>query len=53
MNLNNQWKLLSRTNELQVGGDDKIEILELDFLHLHEGVAHKIMRFGENQNSLA
>ena len=34
-------------------GDDKIKILELDFLHLQEGVGHKMMRFGENQSSLA
>ena len=30
-----------------VRGDDKIKILELDSLHLHEGVGHKIMRFCE------
>ena len=36
-----------------VRGGDKINILELDFLHLHEGVAHKMMGFGENQSSLA
>ena len=40
-------------NHSWVGGGDKIKILELDFLHLHEGVAHKMMRFGENQSSLA
>ena len=34
-------------------GGDKIKILELDFLHLHEGVGHKMMKFGENQSSLA
>ena len=37
----------------QLGGDDKIIILELDFLHLHEGEGHKMMRFGESQSSLA
>ena len=36
-----------------IGGDEKIKMLELDFLHLHEGVAHKMMGFGENQSSLA
>ena len=36
-----------------LGGDDKIKILELDFLHLHEGVGHKMIKFGENQSSLA
>ena len=36
-----------------VRGDEKIKILELDFLHLHEGVGHKMMKFGENQSSLA
>ena len=36
-----------------MGGGDKIKILELDFLHLHEGVGHKMMKFGENQSSLA
>ena len=46
-------------NDIQIeiiailGGDDKIKILELDFLHLHEGVGHKMMKFGENQSSLA
>ena len=37
-----------------VGGrGDKIEIFELDFLHLQEGECNKMMRFGENQSSLA
>ena len=39
--------------EARRGGGDKIKILELDFWHLHEGVGHKMMRFGENQSSLA
>ena len=34
-------------------GGDKIKILELDFLHLHEGVGHKMMKFGENQSTLS
>ena len=44
---------LARAYQPMVGGDDKIKILELDFLHLQEGVSHKMMRFGENQTSLA
>ena len=33
-----------------LGGDYKIKIMELDFLHLQEGVGYKIMRFGANQS---
>ena len=41
----------SELNSILVGADDKIKILELEFLHLHECEGHKMMRFGENQNS--
>ena len=34
-------------------GSDKMQILDLDFLHLREGECNKMMRFGENQSSLA
>ena len=42
-----------QSSNTSIGGDDKIKILELDFLHLHEGECNKMMRFGENQSSLA